>query len=119
MSLLEAVFARGDRRLCAVLYSAWQKGCTFDAWDDSFDFSKWTAAFKDCGIDPDFYTARKRAFDEVLPWDHLDYGISKKFLIKENELAHKESTSPHCREKCSACGANALNGGKCDAINKA
>lgn len=119
MSLLEAVFARGDRRLCAVLYSAWQKGCTFDAWDDSFDFSKWTAAFKDCGIDPDFYTARKRAFDEVLPWDHLDYGIRKKFLIKENELAHKESTSPHCREKCSACGANALNGGKCDAINKA
>lgn len=119
MSMLEAVFARGDRRLCSVLYTAWKSGCAFDAWDDSFDFDKWTSAFGECNIDPDFYILRKRDFDEVLPWDHLDYGISKKFLIRENELAHKGSTSPHCREKCSACGANALNGGKCDALNKA
>ena len=81
-----------------------------------FDFDKWMQSFSDCGIDPSFYANRKREFDEVLPWDHLDYGVSKKFLIKENEKAHRSETTPNCREKCAGCSANRLNGGACDAM---
>lgn len=114
-SLLEGVLARGDRRLSAVIYSAFQKGCKFDAWDDQFDFDKWMQAFEENGIDPHFYTKRKRDFSEVLPWDHLDFGVSRKFLEKENLKAHENKTTPHCRIKCAGCGANKLNGGHCDA----
>ncbi|MBQ6707848.1 MAG: TIGR03960 family B12-binding radical SAM protein [Clostridia bacterium] len=117
-SLMEAVFARGDRRVSAVIESAWKKGCKFDSWDDQFDFDKWVEAFADCGLTMDFYANRKRSFDEVLPWDHMDYGISKAFLIKENEKAHNAQTTPHCREKCAGCGTNKLNGGECHALNK-
>ncbi len=116
ISFLEGVFARGDRRLCKAVEYAWRHGCKFDSWDDSFKFDVWLKTFEDLGIDPLFYTSRKRAFDEILPWDHLDFGIRKKFLIDENLKAHKNETTPHCRIKCSACGASKLNGGNCDAM---
>lgn len=115
-SFLEGVFARGDRRLCDVMERAWRKGCRFDSWDECFSFEKWMEAFEECGVDPYFYTSRKRDYDEILPWDHMDYGIGKRFFQKEAEKAYQSVTTPHCREKCNACGANKLNGGKCDAL---
>lgn len=115
-SFLEGVFARGDRRLSRVMEAAWKKGCRFDGWDDQFRFDLWQEAFSECGIDPKFYANRKRDFTEVLPWDHLDYGVSKQFLIKENEKAHRSETTQNCRQKCAGCGANKLNGGKCHAM---
>lgn len=114
-SVLEGVFARGDRRLGQVIYKAWQKGCKFDAWDDFFDYSKWSQAFDECNLTTDFYANRRREYDEVLPWDIMDYGIRKQFLIDENKKAHESVTTPQCRIKCSGCGANKLNGGNCDA----
>lgn len=114
-SFLEGVFARGDRKLCDVIESAWRKGCKFDGWDEIFLFDKWTEAFNECGVDPSFYSNRRRDFNEILPWDHLDYGIRKEFLIAENKRAHESVTTPNCRQKCSACGAAKLNGGHCDA----
>lgn len=115
-SLLEGVLARGDRKLCAVLEEAWRRGCKFDSWDEFFRFDAWTAAFDACGIDPAFYANRRRDFSELLPWEHLDYGIRRAFLESENQKAHQSLTSPNCREKCAACGATRLNGGHCDAI---
>ncbi|MCQ2471068.1 MAG: TIGR03960 family B12-binding radical SAM protein [Clostridia bacterium] len=115
-SFLEGVFARGDRKLSKVMEVAWKKGCRFDGWDDQFHFDLWMEAFKECGIEPEFYANRKRDFSEVLPWDHLDYGVSKKFLMKENEKAHRSETTQNCRQKCAGCGANKLNGGKCHAM---
>ncbi len=115
-SLLEGVLARGDRKLCAVLEEAWRRGCKFDSWDEFFRFDAWTAAFDACGIDPAFYANRRRDFSELLPWEHLDYGIRRAFLESENQKAHQSLTSPNCREKCAACGAARLNGGHCDAI---
>lgn len=115
-SLLEGVLARGDRKLCAVLEEAWRRGCKFDSWDEFFRFDAWTAAFDACGIDPAFYANRRREFSELLPWEHLDYGIRRAFLESENQKAHQSLTSPNCREKCAACGAARLNGGHCDAI---
>ena len=114
-SVLEGVFARGDRRLGEVIYKAWQKGCKFDAWDEFFDFTKWSEAFNECGLNTEFYANRRREYDEILPWDVMDYGIRKDFLIEENKKAHMSVTTPQCRIKCAACGANKLNGGKCDA----
>lgn len=114
-SLLEGVLARGDRRLSAVLYSAYKKGCKFDSWDEHFKFDAWMEAFEENNLDPYFYTQRRRDFSEVLPWDHLDYGISRKFLERENIKAHENKTTPHCRIQCAGCGANRLNGGHCDA----
>lgn len=114
-SLLEGVLARGDRRLSAVLYSAYKKGCKFDSWDEHFKFDAWMEAFEENNLDPYFYTQRRRDFSEVLPWDHLDYGISRNFLERENIKAHENETTPHCRIQCAGCGANKLNGGHCDA----
>ncbi|MBQ7540759.1 MAG: TIGR03960 family B12-binding radical SAM protein [Clostridia bacterium] len=114
-SFLEAVFARGDRRLADVLESAWRKGCRFDGWDDQFRFDLWREAFDEAGVSMAFYANRRRSFDEVLPWDHLDYGVSKTYLQRENERAAESRTTPHCRIRCGGCGADKLNGGKCDA----
>lgn len=114
-SLIEGVLARGDRRLNAVILDAYKNGCKFDSWDDRFNFDGWMNAFEKNDIDPHFYTQRQRDFSELLPWDHLDYGVSRKFLEKENLKAHENKTTPHCRIKCSGCGANRLNGGNCDA----
>lgn len=118
-SFMEGVLARGDRRLSKVIELAWKKGCKFDSWDDQFRYDKWMEAFEEAGIDPAFYANRRRDYDEILPWDHLDYGISKTFLISENKKAHESVTTPHCRIKCAGCGSNKLNGGKCDALGKA
>lgn len=114
-SFLEGAFARGDRKLCDVIETAWRKGCKFDGWDEYFLFDKWMEAFRECGVDPAFYSNRRREFSEILPWDHLDYGIRKEFLAEENKKAHQSVTTPNCRQKCAACGAARLNGGKCDA----
>lgn len=114
-SLIEGVLARGDRRLNAVILDAYKNGCKFDSWDDRFNFDGWMNAFEKNDVDPHFYTQRQRDFSELLPWDHLDYGVSRKFLEKENLKAHENKTTPHCRIKCSGCGANRLNGGNCDA----
>ncbi len=114
-SVLEGVLARGDRRLGAVIYKAWKKGCKFDSWDEFFDFSKWSEAFDECELNTSFYANRRREYDEILPWDHMDYGVRKEFLIEENKKAHDSVTTPHCRIRCSGCGANKLNGGNCDA----
>jgi len=115
-SFLEGVFARGDRRLADVIEVAWRKGCKFDGWDDQLVPERWMESFEELRVDPYFYTARRREYDEVLPWDHMDYGITKKFLIKENEKAHKGEVTVSCREKCAGCGAAKLNGGVCDEI---
>ncbi|MBR4762232.1 MAG: TIGR03960 family B12-binding radical SAM protein, partial [Clostridia bacterium] len=112
-SFLEGVFARGDRRLADVVYAAYKSGCFFDSWDEYFDLDKWLSAFGKCGIDPSFYTARTRSYDELMPWDHLDYAISKEFLIRENKLAHEGKTTKNCREKCAGCGANKFGEGVC------
>ncbi len=117
-SFLEGVFARGDRRLADVIETAWKKGCRFDGWDDQLLKDKWMESFEECGIDPCFYTSRKREYEEVMPWDHMDYGVTKKFLINENKKAHRGETTSSCRENCSGCGANRLNGGVCDEIRK-
>lgn len=112
-SILEGAFARGDRRLCAVLLEAFKLGCKFDGWGECFDFEKWQQAFKNSGVDMNFYNARKREYDEILPWSHLDYAVSSNFLINENKLAHGETTTPNCREKCQNCGAACYKEGVC------
>jgi len=116
-SFLEAVFARGDRRLGAVLLRAHELGCRFDSWEEFFDLDVWRKAFADCGVDPDFYACRARSYEEILPWDHIDFGITKKFLISEREKSLRAETTPHCRIKCAGCGAAALTGGKCSVID--
>lgn len=112
-SFVEAVFARGDRRLCKALLKAHEKGMIFDGWGDFFSLDKWLEVFDECGIDPAFYANRQREFDELLPWDHIDYGVKKSFLIEECKRAYKNETTPNCREKCSNCGAAQWKRGVC------
>lgn len=108
ISRLESVTARGDRRLCAVIEEAAKNGAKMDGWDEYFDYSIWKAAFEKCGIDPSFYTTRGYAEDELLPWDAIDVGVSKKFLLKERHRAYRAEVTPDCRHGCSGCGANGL-----------
>jgi radical SAM family uncharacterized protein len=104
-SFVEAVFARGDRRLGATLRSAWEKGARFDGWSDMFRFDAWLEAFRETGTDPSFYANRQRAYEEVLPWDHVSAGISKAWLVEENERALRGAGTPDCRwSDCSGCG---------------
>lgn len=112
-SFLEAALARGDRRLCPVVEYAWRSGSKLDGWNDYFRMERWEDAAKICGVDFSFYANRTRAYDEIMPWDHLDYGVKKQYLIRENQLAHSDTTTPHCRKQCSGCGANRLLGGAC------
>lgn len=105
LSLLEAVFSRGDRRLGKVLFQAFKLGCRFDAWTEHFRFDLWMEAFSQCQISPEFYANRNRDVTEILPWDHIDIGITKEFLIQENKKAYEESFTPDCRQGgCSNCG---------------
>lgn len=113
-SFLEGVFARGDRRLSAVIEEAWKRGCKFDSWGEFYKFDTWMEVFHDLGIDPAFYANRRREYEEVLPWDHISYGIPKKYLIKESEKAKRGETTDNCKNKCAGCGANQLLGGHCD-----
>ena len=105
-SAYEAVFARGDRRCGRLLYEAFRAGCKFDGWTEHFRPEAWEIAFERSGIDKDFYTTRKREFDEILPWDIIDGGISKRFLINEAQKAVKEEITPDCRNGCTGCGMN-------------
>ena len=105
VSYMEAVFARGDRRLCNVLIEAQKAGCKFDGWREFFDFEKWMDIFEKCGIDTDFYTTRQREYDEILPWEHINAGISKEFLIKESKKSREGIPTVDCRSECSDCGA--------------
>lgn len=113
LSFLEAVFARGDRKTCEVLIKAWEKGCKFDGWGEYFNYDKWMEAFKECGVEPYFYTSRKRSYDEIFPWDHINIGVTKKFLQNENQKAYKAELTPNCRANCSNCGATVFGGGIC------
>lgn len=113
VSMLEVILAKGDRRLCKVIYAAWKKGCKFDSWEEHYKFDKWMEAFSDCGVDPSFYANRRFEYDEILPWDHLDYLVSKEFLIRENKTAHQSKTTPNCRLRCSGCGVNKKVGREC------
>ena len=113
ISLIEAVLARGDRRLGKVIYTAWSKGCKFDGWDEFFSFDKWMEAFSECDLDPKFYANRKRDYSEVLPWDHIAMGISKEFLIEENKKAYEGDLTRNCAVGCSTCGAQVYKTGIC------
>ena len=108
LSRLEAVFARGDRRLGPVIEEAVKNGARLDGWDEYFNYSCWFDALNTCGIDADFYTTRGYGEDEILPWDTIDVGISKKFLKRERKRAHEALVTPDCREGCAGCGANCL-----------
>lgn len=110
VSEMEACFAVGDRRLANVLYRAWELGCRLDGWSDQFRYDLWQQAFDDCGLSVDFYAHRQRALDEVLPWDHIDSGISKAFLRREYEKALRGQTTRDCREGCNGCGLQTLKG---------
>ncbi len=112
-SYLEAVLARGDRRLGVVLEKAFHRGFNLDAWSEHFDFDAWMEIFRDCGLDPDFYACRRREADEVFPWDHIDIGVTKAFLWEENQRAHDGVTTPNCRQQCSHCGVTCFKGGLC------
>ena len=116
LSELEAVLARGDRRLGAVLEAAWKNGARLDGWIEYFDYELWMKAFRDTGVDPSFYTTRGFGKDEVLPWDTIDCGVSKRFLWLEKERSDRSETTPDCRTRCAGCGANhLLERGVCDA----
>lgn len=114
ISFLEAVFARGDRKLSNALVKALEKGCKFDGWSDQFKYDKWIETFEEENIDPKFYANRSRSYDEVLPWDFIEVGVTKKFLIKENEKAISEELTKDCRINCVGCGINqTIDGGVC------
>ena len=113
-SFLEAVLARGDRRLSAVLERAWQLGCRLDGWEENFNFDAWMQAFADTGVDPAFYANRELAEDEVLAWDHISSGVTKCYLRSELVQAQNGIATPDCKAGCRNCGALSLTGGKCD-----
>ncbi len=112
-SFMESVFARGDRRLCDVLLKAHERGLKFDGWSDCFSLERWLEVFRECNIDPKFYANRKRSFEEILPWDHIDMGVTKSFLRQECERAKNAIPTPNCKEQCSNCGVGSYKGGIC------
>jgi radical SAM family uncharacterized protein len=113
VSYLEAVVARGDRRVCDLIVKAFEKGAKFDGWTEYFNFDIWMEALKESGVDGDFYAHRKREYDEILPWDFIDIGVNKAYLIEENEKAKKAIVTPDCRLGCTNCGVNINLKGKC------
>ena len=113
VTILEGFLARGDRRCAQVILKAYEKGAIYDAWSESFDYHIWKEAFAETNTDIDFYTLRERSTEEILPWDFIDAGVTKKFLIHEWEQAKKETVTPNCRQKCSGCGAMRYGGGVC------
>ena len=113
VSVLEGVFARGDRRVAEAILTAYRKGCLYDAWGESFQNDAWLEAFDECGLDIGFYTTRERKRDEIFPWDFLDCGVTREFLWREWERAQREEVSPNCRARCQGCGAARFGGGVC------
>ena len=113
-SFIEAVLARGDRRLGNVLEAVWRKGGHLDAWEEYFSLDRWQEAFEECGVDPAFYAYRRREKDEIMPWDMISSGVTRQYLWREYENAMEGVTTPDCRTRCNGCGANKLVGGKCD-----
>ena len=112
-TVLEGILARGDRRIADVIYSAYQKGCLYDAWTEFFRYDRWMEAMEENGLDYHFYTTRERNLDEIFPWDFIDIGVTKEFLKREWNNAMEEKVTPNCREKCSGCGASRFGGGVC------
>ena len=113
-TVLEGIFARGDRRVAPVIEYAYNHGCVFDAWNEFFHPEVWEEAFKACGVDSDFYTFRERDLSEILPWDFIDIGISRKFLENEWKKAVSDQVvTPNCRQKCSGCGCTQYKTGVC------
>ena len=113
LTMLEGVLARGDRRVSKIVYDAYKAGCIYDSWSEHFKYDLWMKAFEDNNMDPLFYTSRERDFEEILPWDFIDVGVTKKFLKREYERAVSEKITPNCRQACSGCGAMSFGGGVC------
>ncbi len=113
VTILEGILARGDRKVADAIVKAYEKGSLFDSWSEYFHPEYWTEAFKDAGIDTDFYTVRKREDDEIFPWDFIDIGVTKKFLLREWKNAQEGIVTPNCQMKCSGCGAMKYKGGVC------
>ena len=112
-SFLEAVLARGDRRMCKVLEAAWRKGAKLDAWEEYFSLDRWLEAFAECGLDPHFYANRQREKDEIMPWSVISSGVTEEYLWRELQRAEAGVTTPDCRTHCNGCGANRMVGGTC------
>ena len=110
LSYLEACFARGDRRMGKVLLRAFEKGCILDGWSEQFNYEAWREAFEETGVDPAFYAFRRREKDEILPWDHIDCGVTKEYLWREKEKADKAATTRDCRKGCNGCGLQRYKG---------
>ncbi len=113
VTVLEGFLARGDRRSAEVILRAYEKGAMYDAWSENFRYDIWKEAFQETGVDIEFYTLRERSLDEILPWDFIDAGVTKEFLIREWKQAKAETVTPNCRQKCSGCGAKRYGGGVC------
>ncbi len=113
VTVLEGILARGDWRIGPVIQKAYENGSLFDSWSEYFRPQAWQQAFEELGVDPDFYTMRERAVTEILPWDFIDVGVTKKFLIREWNRAKEEEITPNCRQQCSGCGAGRYKGGVC------
>ena len=113
ITVLEGILARGDRKVADAIKYVYEHGGFYDAWAEYFNYDRWLEAFKECGIDPDFYTKRFRADDEVFPWDFIDAGVTKEFMLREWKTALGETVTPNCRMRCSACGARQYGGGVC------
>lgn len=113
VTVLEGILARGDRKVGEAILRAYELGCMFDAWNEQFDYNKWLQAFDETGVDMDFYTVRERSEDEIFPWDFIDIGVTKEFLLREWKNAKAEKVTPNCKVKCSACGASVFKGGIC------
>ena len=114
-TVMEGIFARGDRRVSLAIYEAYKNGAIFDAWNEYFDMDKWMKAFETTGLDPKFYYLRERDLSEVLPWDHIDVGIKRSFLENEYKRAKEETVTLNCRMRCSGCGCASYGGGVCHA----
>ena len=110
---LEGLFARGDRRVADAIEEAYRRGCIYDAWAEHLKYDVWMQVFEEKGISLQFYNYRERSVDEILPWDHIDIGVTKAYMKREWEKAKRGETTPNCREKCSGCGAACFKGGVC------
>lgn len=113
VSSIEGILARGDRKVAKLIVKAWENGAKFDGWTESFKYDAWLKALEQTGLSREFYANRERSYDEILPWDHISIGVSKRFFIEEMEKAKNEDITPNCRQDCSMCGAKVFGGGVC------